>query len=209
MIKNIIFDIGGVLVAFEPVRVLREMGLPEEEVKVIFEHTAGGPYWKELDRGVMQKEEVFNKMLSTIPSEYQADAKRFFSQEVLKTVSSFPYSADWLKNLKERGYNLYLLTNYPDWMFDYHWKNVFSFSAYVDGKIVSAQEKLIKPDHAIYEALIKKYNLIPSESVFIDDLAVNVQGARETGLNAIQFTNIEETKSNLESLLEQKRVYRK
>ncbi|WP_027729086.1 HAD family phosphatase [Treponema sp. C6A8] len=204
MIKNIIFDIGGVLVAFEPVRVLREMGLPEEEVKVIFEHTAGGPYWKELDRGVMQKEEVFNKMLSTIPSEYQADAKRFFSQEVLKTVSSFPYSADWLKNLKERGYKLYLLTNYPDWMFDYHWKNAFTFTAYVDGKIVSAQEKIIKPDHTIYQALIKKYNLIPSESVFIDDLAVNVQGARETGLNAIQFTNIEETKSNLESLLGQK-----
>lgn len=202
MIKNIIFDIGGVLVAFEPVRVLREMGLPEEEVKVIFEHSAGGPDWKELDRGVMKKEDVYNKMIATMPSEYKADAKRFFTQEILKTVRSFPYSADWLKSLKERGYNLYLLTNYPAEMFEYHWKNVFTFAPYVDGKIVSGQEKLIKPDHAIYEALIKKYNLTPSESVFIDDLAVNVQGARETGLNAIQFTDIEETKAKLEALLE-------
>lgn len=201
MIKNIIFDIGGVLVAFEPDRVLREMGLPEEEVKVIYEHTAKGPYWKELDRGVIPQEEVHKQMLSTIPEEYKEDARRFLTKEVINAVRSFDYSADWLKNLKEHGYNVYLLTNYPDWMFDYHKEHVFTFTPYVDGKVVSGKVKLIKPDHAIYKALIEKYNLNPAESVFIDDLAANAQAAREVGLNAIQFTNIDEVKKNLGELL--------
>ena len=202
MIKNIIFDIGGVLVAFEPARVLREMGLPEEEVKVIYEHTAKGPYWKELDRGAIPQEEVHKQMVSTIPEKYKEDAMRFLSKEVIKAVRSYEYSAEWLKGLKERGYNVYLLTNYPDWMFDYHREHVFTFSPYVDGEVVSGKVKLIKPDHAIYKTLIEKYNLNPAESVFIDDLEANAEAAREVGLNAIHFTNIDEVKTKLNELLD-------
>lgn len=201
MIKNIIFDIGGVLVAFEPDRVLRELGLPEEEVQVIFKHSVKGPYWKELDRGVLPPEEVYKTMAAEIPENYRKDAMEFFTKHVHKAVRSFDYSASWVKRLKERGYNIYLLTNYPSELFDYHWENEFTFAPYVDGKVVSGKVKLIKPDHAIYETLINKYQLNPAESVFIDDVEVNVQAARETGLNAIHFTNIEEVKSNLEKLL--------
>lgn len=201
MIKNIIFDIGGVLVSFEPDRVFREMGLPEEEVQVLFEHTAKSKYWKELDRGVLPKEEVFNSMVETLPVEYRDDAMKFFTVHIPKAVTAFSYSADWLKGLKERGYNIYLLTNYPEWLFECHWKSAFTFAPYVDGKVVSGNVKLIKPDHAIYKTLIKKYKLNPSESVFIDDVDENVNAAREVGLNAIHFTNIKAVKSELEKLL--------
>ena len=129
------------------------------------------------------------------------NADRFFHQEIMKTVTSFDYSADWLKGLKERGYNIYLLTNYPEWLFETHWKKGFTFVPYVDGKVVSGKVKLIKPDHAIYETIIKKYSLNPAESVFIDDVKENVQAAKETGLNAIQFTNINDVKNQLEKLL--------
>lgn len=201
MIKNIIFDIGGVLVSFEPDRVFREMGLPEEEVQILYQHTAKSPYWKELDRGVLPKEEVFQTMVNTMPQAYRKDAMEFFTKRIPKAVTSFDYSADWLKGLKERGYNIYLLTNYPEWLFETHWKKGFTFVPYVDGKVVSGKVKLIKPDHAIYETIIKKYSLNPAESVFIDDVKENVQAAKETGLNAIQFTNINDVKNQLEKLL--------
>lgn len=201
MIKNIIFDIGGVLVSFEPDRVFREMGLPEEEVQILYQHTAKSPYWKELDRGVLPKEEVFQTMVNTMPQAYRKDAMEFFTKRIPEAVTSFDYSADWLKGLKERGYNIYLLTNYPEWLFETHWKKGFTFVPYVDGKIVSGKVKLIKPDHAIYETIIKKYSLNPAESVFIDDVKENVQAAKETGLNAIQFTNINDVKNQLEKLL--------
>lgn len=201
MIKNIIFDIGGVLVSFEPDRVFREMGLPEEEVQILYQHTAKSSYWKELDRGVLPKEEVFQTMVNTIPQAYRKDAMEFFTKRIPEAVTSFDYSADWLKGLKERGYNIYLLTNYPEWLFETHWKKGFTFVPYVDGKVVSGKVKLIKPDHAIYETIIKKYSLNPAESVFIDDVKENVQAAKETGLNAIQFTNINDVKNQLEELL--------
>ena len=201
MIKNIIFDIGGVLVSFEPDRVFREMGLPEEEVQILYQHTAKSPYWKELDRGVLPKEEVFQTMVNTMPQAYRTDAMEFFTKRIPEAVTSFDYSADWLKGLKERGYNIYLLTNYPEWLFETHWKKGFTFVPYVDGKVVSGKVKLIKPDHAIYETIIKKYSLNPAESVFIDDVKENVQAAKETGLNAIQFTNINDVKNQLEKLL--------
>lgn len=201
MIKNIIFDIGGVLVSFEPDRVFREMGLPEEEVQILYQHTAKSPYWKELDRGVLPKEEVFQTMVNTMPQAYRKNAMEFFTKRIPEAVTSFDYSADWLKGLKERGYNIYLLTNYPEWLFETHWKKGFTFVPYVDGKVVSGKVKLIKPDHAIYETIIKKYSLNPAESVFIDDVKENVQAAKETGLNAIQFTNINDVKNQLEKLL--------
>ncbi|MCI5520403.1 MAG: HAD family phosphatase [Treponema sp.] len=202
MIKNIIFDIGGVLVEFSPEKILRKMGLPETEVLEIAKTTSLGPHWKELDRGVMSKEEVFELMLSETKEEYKADARRFLYDEVLSTVKSFDYSEEWLRELKSRGYNIYLLTNYPDWMFDYHWTNTFTFTKSVDGKVVSAVVKQIKPDEEIYTTLLKKYNLIPEESVFIDDKAENIQTAKALKINGIQFTNIKDVKNKLNSLLE-------
>lgn len=201
MIKNIIFDIGGVLVDFNPERVLKEMGFPQNEVQAIYSNTVLGPYWKELDRGVMSKEEVFELMIKDVPAEYQSDAKNFLYNHTLETVTCFDYAADWLKGLKEQGYKVYLLTNYPQWMFEPHFKNLFTFASYVDGYVVSAVVKLIKPDHAIYSNIITKYNLNPEESVFIDDRLENVIGAKETGLNAIQFTNKADTFKNLDALL--------
>ena len=202
MIKNIIFDIGGVLVEFSPENILRKMGLPETEVLEIAKTTSLGPHWKELDRGVMSKEEVFEHMLSETKEEYKADARRFLYDEVLSTVKSFDYSEGWLRELKSRGYNIYLLTNYPDWMFDYHWANTFTFTKSVDGKVVSAVVKQIKPDEEIYTTLLKKYNLIPEESVFIDDKAENIQTAKALKIKGIQFTNIKDVKNKLNSLLE-------
>ena len=114
MIKNIIFDIGGVIANFDPIRVLHDMGLSEKQVQIIGKNTLLGPWWIELDRGVMSKEEVFAKMLGDLSKEIHDAipiAENFLNEEIVKTVTSFDYSKNWLSDLKKRGYEIYLLTN--------------------------------------------------------------------------------------------------
>ncbi|MCR5698506.1 MAG: HAD family phosphatase [Treponemataceae bacterium] len=204
MIKNIIFDIGGVIANFDPIRVLRDMGLTENQVQVIAKNTLLGPWWVELDRGVMSKEEVFAKMLSDLSGEMKEAvpiADKFLNVEIVKTVTSFDYSKKWLSDLKKRGYTIYLLTNYPGWLFDYHWEHTFSFTESVTGAFVSGKEKIIKPDDAIYQGILNRFGLNPSECVFLDDRSENVEGAKRNGINAIHFTSFEEASRELDALL--------
>lgn len=177
MIKNIIFDIGNVLASFRPREVLEEMGLDETEVNVILDATVRGPYWVELDRGVMEEAEVIEAMRSRVPQRYLADFERFFAEETGKLVKSLPYAADWLKGLKERGYHVYLLSNYPVGLFEIHSPH-FTFLPYTDGRVVSGYVKCVKPDERIYRCLLEKYSLRPQECVFLDDLAENVEGQK-------------------------------
>ena len=197
MIKNIIFDLGGVLVDWNPVDKLRRMGLPEEEVQEIARNTAFSHEWNEIYKGALEKEKLYDVMLARIPQEYRKDAARFLNEGVFDAIHSFSYSAEWLKSLKDRGCSVFLLTNYSDWMFDYHFKNEFSFTNFVDGMIVSGKVKLLKPDRAIYEALMNKYGLKPEECVFFDDRLENVEGARKCGINAIVFKDYETATTEL------------
>ena len=191
MIKNIIFDLGGVLVDFHPDQTMRDMGLTNEQIHELQEK-AFAPLWSQLDEGILSKEGIFAAMIQKAPDYLKNATEEFLTKRILDTVSSLPYSAEWLKSLKAKGYGIYLLTNYPDFMFSYHWEHTFTFTQYVDGKIVSGVEKLIKPDHRIYRCLMDRYGLVPAECVFMDDREENVIAARQTGINAIQFTTLEE-----------------
>ena len=201
MIKNIIFDLGGVLVDWDPEGALRRMGLPEAEVKEIARNTTFSPEWNEVDKSATAKEKLFDVMLARLPEKYRKDAARFLNEGVFDGIHSFSYSAEWLNSLKKRGLSVFLLTNYSDWMFEYHFKNEFSFTDYVDGMIVSGRVKLLKPDRAIYEALMDKYGLKPEECVFFDDRLENVEGARKCGIKAFVFKDYESARKELESLL--------
>lgn len=201
MIKNIIFDLGGVLVDWNPVDKLRRMGLPEEEVQEIAQHTTFSPEWNEVDRSAISKEELFATMLANVPKKYREDTASFLKEGVFDAIHSFDYSADWLKSLKERGLSVFLLTNYSDWMFDYHFKNEFSFTEWVDGELVSGVVKLLKPEREIYQALLDKYNLKPEECLFFDDRAENVQGAKNCGINAVVFKGYSQAMEELKSYL--------
>lgn len=202
MIKNIIFDIGGVLVDFNPLRVLLEnMSLPKEKAEVIAEHTFLCPLWNELDRGE-QKEIIFEKMIEQIPEQYKEEARIFLYERTLETVTSFDYSRNFIQSLKDKGLKIYLLTNYPSWMFYPHFEKVFTFSDLVDGRIVSGDVKLIKPDERIYSALLEKYNLIAEESIFLDDRKVNIDAANKLGIHGIHFVSREIAEKEMQPLLD-------
>ncbi len=199
MIKNIVFDVGMVLVDFKWRKVMSDVGCTEEEIETISSVMVNGPMWNELDRGVMDEEDVISQMIEKLPG-YEDKARAFWNNVHL-TIESFPYSKDWVKGLKEDGYRTYLLTNYPRSLYKNTAEQYFTFLPYIDDVLVSSHEKMIKPDKEIYERLLEKFGLEAEETVFIDDRIVNIKGAESVGITGIHFTNYEEVSKKLDKLI--------
>ena len=111
MIKNIVFDIGNVLVRFQPDEAMREIGIEENKIAALAHATYENPVWVELDRGVIPENEIIDEMVKVAP-QYEEDIRRFFKEGKAFVVKAFDYAADWIKELKSRGYKVYLLSNY-------------------------------------------------------------------------------------------------
>jgi putative hydrolase of the HAD superfamily len=105
-----------------------------------------------------------------------------------------------LKELKQKGYALYYLTNYHDDLFEYT-SSEFDFFREFSGGVVSAHVKLLKPDPRIFLLLMKKYNLEPSESLFIDDTEKNITAAGKLGFITVHLKDRNTLKYDLEKLL--------
>lgn len=106
MIKNIVFDIGNVLVRFQPDEAMREIGIEENKIAALAHATYENPVWVELDRGVIPENEIIDEMVKVAP-QYEADIRRFFKEGKAFVVKAFDYAADWIKELKSRGYKVY------------------------------------------------------------------------------------------------------
>lgn len=200
MIKNIIFDIGNVLVDFRWRALMEDLNLPEE-TRVIFEKTVfGSRWWAELDHGIYEESEILEK--------FREDNKDHLEEFNLvwenrdKLVEPYAYSAEWIAQLKSRGFSVYLLSNYPRDVFTLHAEcGCFPFLDKIDGKVVSGFVKMVKPNADIYEYLLKEYRLIPSECVFLDDREDNIETAAALGMKGIVFKSYNQACAELEKMI--------
>lgn len=186
MIKNLIFDVGNVLIEYRWNQMLLDYGLTKEEAAVagplFFEHET----WKELDLGNMPVEDVICLYEQQLP-QYAGLIRWFLTHLELMPV---PRPDVWEKvhALKEKGYKIYLLSNYNEDFFRVHTQGA-SFLEDIDGKVVSYEIHKIKPYPEIYQYLLDKYNLKPEESVFFDDRPENTQTAKELGMKTYTITS--------------------
>lgn len=153
-----------------------------------------------MDRGAIPEEEIIAAMRGNIPEEMRADYDRFIKEGKPYLTIPFAYSAQWLKQFHDRGYGVYILSNYPVSYFEVH-KAGFEFLKHTDGRVVSGYVKLLKPDPAIYRCLLEKYQLKAEECIFVDDLKANAEGACSVGIHGIQFLSYEDANEKIEQLL--------
>lgn len=200
MIKNVVFDVGNVLVSFCWRELMDDLGIAKE-LQGVFEKTVFGSHlWGELDRGVIEEAEVL-KMLREENKEHLAEFDLIWSNRD-KLVKPFDYAVEMMKTLKEKGLKVYLLSNYPKDLFTMHTEcGRFPFMDFVDGKVVSGFVQLVKPDREIYEYLLDTYDLKAEECVFIDDRAENVEAAKAIGINGIWFWDYEQAWGELEKMI--------
>ena len=116
------------------------------------------------------------------------------------SIELLPHAVEWTASLKEKGYHLYIISNYGEYTLE-QTKEKMDFLKYMDGAIFSYQYQIIKPDARIYEQLLKNYDLKAQECVFIDDKAENVEAAKAVGYLGIVFTSYEAVTKELEEIL--------
>lgn len=198
MIKNIIFDFGGVLLDWNPRYLYKSYFNNDEEMEHFLADICNGEWNIKQDAGRPFAEAV-KELQSKFP-EY-AEAIQMYDDDWEKMLKcELPESIDLLKELKSMGYGIYGLTNWSAEKIGYAFAN-YSFFSLFDGIVVSGVEKVVKPDRKIYEILLERYSLKPGECVFIDDNQDNVDMAKVLGINAIRFDNIGNVKEHLETLL--------
>ena len=198
IIKNVIFDIGRVLLEYKPADYLNSL-YDAEKVRGLTELVYKGPEWSDVDRGLIGFEDLYGIFSGKRP-DWADDLRYLISRECLLSILTPKYdTVDFLYELKTAGYKTYLLSNFSKTGF--RWvEEAYPFLRDVDGGVISANVNIIKPDPEIYKLLLKNYSLAPAESVFIDDLPANVQAAGELGIHAIQFTDLENCKKQFEQI---------
>lgn len=199
MLKNIIFDIGGVLAAFDWQAYLHSIHKDEATVAAVDAAIWKSHLWNELNRNVIPEEQIFERMRDYDPKH---------TREIVETLSRLnecigpvEYAIPWLQELKAKGYNLYYLSNYSP-LLQRVAKDALSFILYTNGGLMSCDIHLVKPDRAIYSALTHIYKLEPEECIFIDDNPDNVQAAIAYGMQGLVFQGYETTHAELNKMLE-------
>ncbi len=197
MIRNIVFDIGNVLVAFRWREYFAEFGYPQETLERLAKATALNDMWLEYDRGILSEEEVLQGFICNDP-ELEPVIRETLSN-LTGLLIMYDYSIPWIKELKEKGYGVYYLSNYSYPAYR-DCKEELAFMPYTDGGILSFRENIVKPDAAIYHLLMERYGLKAEECVFLDDTERNIKGAQEVGMHGIVFQNKEQAVEELRKL---------
>ena len=198
MIKNIVFDLGRVLIGFDPENYLDSFGFDKETVQTL-EQMVFGAQWKKYDRG--DHPDVFSLRDALIRENpaYETEIRMALHPEWVKIHIRKEDSIAYLYELKSRGYRIYILSNLAKESYEY--VRGFEFFREIDGGVFSYQERVIKPDEKIYRILLDRYALKPEETLFFDDVPENIEAARRLGIHGIVFTDLSAAKTQAEQFL--------
>lgn len=202
MIRNLIFDVGNVLLGYRWYEMLtQDYGLSHEEANRIGNEMFETDLWGiELDGGKISLEEAIQEYKKLYPDDFPVI--QWFLRNGKQMAVKRPEVWEKVVGLKKKGYKIYILSNYSNELFHQHTEGA-SFLDVLDGGVVSYQVKEIKPNRRIYEILLEKYDLDPAECLFFDDRADNVETARNLGFEAIQVTSQEMINDTLKKMLEE------
>ena len=186
MIKNLIFDVGGVLFDYRWKEMFMDYGLDEDNAIRVGTQMFNDPdrTWDIFDLGIKSDEEIANIFCKKYPGD--EDVIRWFIRH--GEYMQVPRPKVWKKvhELKQKGYKIYILSNYPESLFKKHTEYA-DFMDDIDGLMVSYMIHKAKPAEDIYKALCDKYGLDRSESIFFDDRSENVEGAVKFGMKSVKI----------------------
>lgn len=188
IIKNIVFDVGGVLLQNGIKQFIRERVTYKEDSDIIERELFQSIERIQLDRGVIGKDEAFNRMLSRIPERSREEAMHIY-EEYMDNRKCTRGMVELIQTLKEQGYKLYVLSNFSTDFWSVIEKSKLDFFKLFDGVFVSSFYQAVKPEREIFELFLTKYKLQAEECVFVDDKAENVEAAIRQGFKGFHFNN--------------------
>ena len=191
MIRNMVFDIGNVLMDFRWKEYMRSLfGENEALIQTINQGIWHNGCWAAMDKGEMDGAATLRSAVAFAP-QYEKEIKLTLDRVAL-AFHKFGYAVPWVQELKGMGLNVYYLSNYSAFSIAAN-PDVLDFIPCMDGGVFSFEVKAVKPDPEIYRCLCDKYDLKPEECLFTDDVPANVKGAQACGFQGIVFEGYEKT----------------
>jgi FMN phosphatase YigB (HAD superfamily) len=194
-IKNIVFDIGNVIIKYTPEHIIDQV-LPDTPFKDAFlEHLFHHENWQLLDRGDISMEEAADFVAEQIGEEVHSDVHSLIQEFVYHTpiIEGSKKIFNWFI---DNNYPVYILSNFQDEPFDTLLEE-HEFLQNATGVVVSARHNMMKPEPEIYQHLLDHFVLDPNETIFFDDLEENIEAANAAGMNGIVFQSPEQLKADL------------
>lgn len=184
MIKNVVLDMGNVLLDFNPELVLNTFCSSDEEKEIINKELFNGPEWKLGDKGDIKDKDRFDLVKTRVPEKYHEALKNCADKWGICMVP-LDGAKVFCECIKQNGFGIYVLSNASDLFYDYFPK--FLPLSFFDGVFVSSDYLMLKPDVEIYKTFLDKYELNADECLFVDDREDNIEGAKKAGMNSFQF----------------------
>ena len=184
MIRNIVLDMGNVLLDFNPGAVMDKFCSSAEEKEIINKELFNGPEWELGDKGEIKDKDRFDLIKDRVPEKYHKALKDCADKWDVCMIP-LPGAKEFCEYVKDHGYGIYVLSNASDLFYSYFPK--FLPLAFFNGVFVSSDYLMLKPDVKIYETFLEKYGLKADECLFVDDRMDNCEGARKAGLNTFCF----------------------
>ena len=185
MIRNFVFDMGNVVIRFDPPYFLDRAGVCDPaDRKLIMNELFSSVEWAQMDEGTLTEETAERSILRRFP-DHLKDTVRDLLYSWAYQRDMIPGMEDLIRRVKNAGYRIYLLSNASKAQHDY-WPK-YPVSELFDGKLISCDVRVVKPSHEIYRLFTQRFSLQPEECLFIDDSAANVAGAIACGWQGIVF----------------------
>lgn len=198
-INTIIFDLGGVLIDWNPLYVFDDKYFETEEKRAYFFNTICTSDWNEEQDAGRSIVEATQVLLEKYP-DWEQPIRDYYGRWTEMLKAPIPGTVEIFRQLKASGkYKIYALTNWQTGFFDIALVR-YNFLHWFDGRVVSGEEKTRKPFAEFYQRLLNRYNVKPSEAFFIDDNLRNVKAAEALGIKSIHFQSPAQLNETLNKL---------
>lgn len=199
MIKNLVFDFGKVLVDYDFSYIVDTFFEDKDELKKFKSLIVSDEFIDKCDKEDVPFSELIRQQQEKYP-QWKNQLQQFHDRYVDFVLGEVPGMRILLAELKAEGYRLYGITNWCSVVHEVmkRYPEIFSL---LDGRIISSEEHLLKPDVAIYHRFLEQYELLADECLFTDDKEANIEGAKAAGIHAILFRNAQQYKEDLNLFL--------
>lgn len=200
MIKNLVFDLGNVLIEWNSEKILTYFEPEKERRQVLRQTIFESGVWHQTDKGELSLKEACEEVLTQLDASYHSAIKNIFYHwyEVVYVYSDLQ---ERIRLWVAQDYRIYILSTTCEIFYHIEKAGLLPIYPLLSGYILSSEVGVVKPEAEIYQKLLKKYNLNPVESVFIDDIQANLDTAAELGFETILSTSETENIRAMETLL--------
>jgi len=197
-VRNVIFDLGGVVLDWNPDHIVSRFQ-PVVELRAALKAALfGHADWRLFDRGTLTESELIERLEPRVGRPRQEVTA--ILDAVRESLVEKPETVQLIRALQAQGTPLYCLSNMPAGVYA-HLRRRHNFWDAFNGIVISGEVKMMKPEPAVFQHLLATFNLRPEESVFIDDVLANIEGAKQMGLHTIWFKDAAQCRRELDQVL--------